>query len=198
MLNETDPKLTTFLNIATQTTRETFHHGLTPKSDISNHSKKICHCFIICLLKNCINPKQSSPLHNLLACIVETGGGSRQLLTVLNRLGCVSSPDTHDQFVTLNAEDQLHHKVWTKIPPNIFTVASVDNFNILQTHSAIYHGTDQRGFHGTTIQLVQPNPEFIITSFSDISHPSNPATLNIITSPSDISHPSNPATLNNT
>ena len=38
--------------------------------------------------------------------IVETSGGSRELLRILNRLGCTSSPDTHDRFVTYHAEAQ--------------------------------------------------------------------------------------------
>ena len=37
--------------------------------------------------------------------MVEVCGGSRQLLTVVNRLACASSPDAHNRFVTLYAED---------------------------------------------------------------------------------------------
>ena len=47
---------------------------------------------------------QLTPFHNILADIVETSGGSRELLRILNRLGCTPSPDTHECFVTYHAE----------------------------------------------------------------------------------------------
>ena len=51
-------------------------------------------------------------MHDLLADIVEMCGGSRQLLRILNRLGCTSSPDTHDRFVTHHAEAQRIRSIW--------------------------------------------------------------------------------------
>ena len=81
---------------------------------------------------------------------------------ILNRLGCISSPDTHDRFVTYHAEAQKQQQLWTKISPNILTVASVDNFNMLRPHSAIYQGREHRSYHGTTIQLVQSIPNLTL------------------------------------
>ena len=94
--------------------------------------------------------------------MVEVCGGSRQLLRILNRLGCTSSPDTHDRFVTQHAEARCQKQIWDEIPKNVFTVASVDNFDMLQSYSAVYCGDQQRSYHGTTIQLVQPSPGITI------------------------------------
>ena len=80
------------------------------------------------------------PIHNMLADIVEVCGGSHQLIRILNRLGCTSSPDTHDRFVTQHAEENVKRTIWDELPRNVFTIASVDNFDILQSYSVVFCG----------------------------------------------------------
>ena len=48
------------------------------------------------LIQYCTNPSQPTLFHNLMADVVEVCGGSCELLQILNRLGCTSSPDMHD------------------------------------------------------------------------------------------------------
>ena len=100
--------------------------------------KKVRQYFIICLLPHCTNPKQTHPLQNLLADAVEVCGGSRQLLRLLNRLGCVSLPDTHDRFVIHHAVAKRQRSIWDDLPKTVFTIASVDNFDMLQSYAAVY------------------------------------------------------------
>ena len=100
----------------------------------------------------------STPLQKLLADVVEVCGGSRHLIKIFNRLGYTSSSDAHDQLVTEYAEHQREKNVWSNIHHNTFTVASIDNIDMLQSYSSVYFGDQKRSYHGTTIQMVQPKP----------------------------------------
>ena len=77
------------------------------------------------------------PINNLMADVVEMCGGSCQLTRILNRLGRTSSVDTHDRIVTQHAENQRRYNVWDKLQNNVFTVASVDNFDMLQSYIVV-------------------------------------------------------------
>ena len=99
-LRSVNPILLSFLFSATSTTREM--RGFEESN--SKHSKTLRVYFILNQLLFARNPKQAAPIHNVLADVVEMCSGSRQLLHILNSLGCTTSPDTHDRFVTQHAE----------------------------------------------------------------------------------------------
>ena len=101
--------------------------------------------------------------------MIEVCGG--QLIRILNRLGCATSPYTHDRFVTQHAMARRQSKIWDNICSNTFTIASIDNFDMLQSYAAVHCGDQQRSYHGTTLQLVQLNPNSLMlpTSSTEVT-----------------------------
>ena len=97
------------------------------------------------------NIQKPTLLHTLLADIIKICGGFRKLIKILNQLGAVASADTHDRFVTSISNHQRERSVWDSLAQNVFSIASVDNFDVLQSHAAVYCGDQQCSYHGTTI-----------------------------------------------
>ena len=85
------------------------------------------------------------PFHVLLADTIESCGGSTELITVLNRLGAVSSVDTlkrHIQRVSQVHRDEGIEKLLVKN-------AVTDNIDFLQSHAAVHSGNQHRSWHAT-------------------------------------------------
>ena len=61
--------------------------------------------------------------------------------------------------MTQVATDQCSEPVWDNLPKATLTLASADNFDILQSHARVYHGDQSRSFHVVTVQITQPNPK---------------------------------------
>ena len=154
-ISKCDPMLWNFLTRITQSLRE---FSGCKQSPMYRHTKKVRRFFIYCLLMYCIQPSSKSPIHLALTDAIEVCGGSRELIRILNRLGVVVSSDVHDNFVTTIAEKERQKKMWDSLDPSIFTLASVDNFDLLKSHAAVFCGNQYRSFHGTTMQIVQPDP----------------------------------------
>ena len=136
-----DPILWEFIVNCTESCRGKKHPG-SVESDQLAHLKKLrrFRFFILSLLQYCCNIEQPQPVHNILADVVEMCGGSTVLLTLLNQLGVTSSYKTYDRFVTMQSNQLRNQPVWNELSPHLFTIVSVDNFDMLQSHAAVYCG----------------------------------------------------------
>jgi len=57
--------------------------------------------------------------------------GSRQLIRILNTLGCTTSADTRDRFVTNQAELQWERNMWDDLLNETFTVVFLYDAKLL-------------------------------------------------------------------
>ncbi len=98
LISKTDSSLWQFITSATRTKRQRERTGNTEKDKIM-HVKKHRRFYCMCALMYCANSQNPTTLHIFLTDIVETCGGSRMLIKLLNQFGVVASTDTHDRFV---------------------------------------------------------------------------------------------------
>ncbi len=94
----------------------------------------------------------------LLTDIVEGCGGSARLIKILNRLGICASAYTHSRYIQYGVEKFEKQGVLSSYPRNTFTIASADNLDFIHYYARVYCGNQQSSWHGTTEQVVQPQP----------------------------------------
>ena len=105
--------------------------------------------YIMCSLFFITDNWCSIPLHTLLTDIVYSHGGTTELVQVMNRLGMISSEDTHAQYV----DNIVCHSSKTQDvdPSQTVVVATLENLDFLQSNAAVYCGDQHRSCHGTTV-----------------------------------------------
>ena len=137
----------------TRTVTESRHN--TPPDKIS-HQRKLTCLYCLCVMLFASNRCCSIPLHLLLTDLIESQGGSYDLIRILNRFGAVASIDTHRRYVQYKIQQKVSSGYLSDLNMDEFTIASVDNIDFLQRHSFVYCGDQSRSWHGTTFQVVQP------------------------------------------
>ena len=132
------------------------------KSANDMNVRNIRRFFCTCTLLFTTNPQCSFPLHTLIADAIETCGGSSRLMKLMNRLGVCASEDTHKRYIQYRVEKSMKQGPMFGYPSKAFTIASADNLDFIHSHARVYSGKQQLSWHGTTVQVVQPQPSKLV------------------------------------
>ena len=153
LISQINPTLWKAICTITQSVSERRGKGTT------QHVKTVRRFFCLCALMFCINDRCHMPLHNLLTDMVDGLGGSTLLIKLLNRLGVCSSADTLARAIQFRVAEREEKGPRYKYSPTAFTIVSIDNIDFLHSYARVFCGDQKRSWHGTTIQIVQPQPE---------------------------------------
>ena len=146
-----DPVLWKMVTSMTKTVTESRNN--TNPDNLSPHRKLHC-LYCLCVMFFASNRCCSMPIHVLLTDLIDSQGGSAELVRMLNGFGAVASVDTHRRYVQFQVKKASLGCLST-LNLDTFTAFTLDNIDYRNRHSFV-DGTN-RSWHGTTIQVVQPS-----------------------------------------
>ena len=98
--------------------------------------------------------------------MVEMCGGNTELIKTLNRIGAVAALETHRRLVTEVVEER---GIKNEPTTGAFALALAD-LDQNAPYAGVYSGDQSRGWHGTTIQVVEPRPTQLRRSAQEYTH----------------------------
>ena len=151
----TDPTVWQMLRLLTRTREERKKPSKSLLQESPSTLRSQCLFYIMCIMFFITDNRCNIPLHTLLTDVVYSHGGTTELVRVMNRVGMISSEDTHVRYV-----DNIvrHSDKAQDVDPSQTVVATLDNLDFLQSNAAVYCGDQHRSWHGTTVQILQPKP----------------------------------------
>ena len=120
--------------------------------------KLIRQFYTLCVLLFNTNNACSGPLHVLLTEAIFCNGGNTELVKILNRVGAVACTDTCNRLATQVVKQRIKEGIKGSVNQGVFSIASVDNIDILQPFATVSALDATRSWHGTSIQVMQPFP----------------------------------------
>ena len=84
------------------------------------------------------------------------------------RFGAVASEDMHSRLVT-NVASIREQEINLEFTPQAFLLASLDNIDVLLSHASAYAGKPSNIWHGTSIQCVEPKPNSLFQTPSEVA-----------------------------
>ena len=141
-IDRIDPILWKAIVLITQSVREKKHRS--SETENLSHRRKLQCLYTLCVILFNTNHNCSVPLHLLLTDLVESQGGSSELIRLLNSVGAIASMDTHQRHVQLCVEKKCKRGILSELDMNNFTIVSIDNIDFLQRHAYVYCGDQSR------------------------------------------------------
>ena len=126
-------------------------------SPILNKSKFLRRFFICSCLLFCVNRECHFPLNLIISDVIDKFTcSSTECLTILSRFGITVSKDSLVRYQVFAAKKEMEMK--PSVLSSSFCVASVDNIDRNSQFAAVTASQKPRGFHGTSVQAVEPLP----------------------------------------
>ena len=137
---------------------------------LTYHIKKVRRFFSLCVLLFCTDDRCYLPL---ITDVVESLGGSTQLVQILNRLGMCSSADTLARSIQYRVQEHEHRGPEQECHPRSRTIVSADNIDFLHSYTQVLCGNQTSSWHGTTVQAVQPKPSLHFDHIGSLADTTN-------------------------
>ena len=129
--------------------------------------KKLRRFTCMCMLMYCMDDRCYLPLHCLITDLIDSCGGSTKLIRYLNRLGICSSLDTLSRVIQQHVNMREHKGPEQELHSSAMMVVSADNIDFMHRYAHNYCGRQSTSWHGTTIQIVQPQPSLPLVGQSE-------------------------------
>ena len=132
LVQAVDPVVWDTICILTQSTTER-HKKPSSQSESSKTIKKIRRLFLLCQIMFCIDNTCYMPFHVLAADLIDSCGGSSELIKILNRLGVCVSNDTLLRHIQQKVQESVSKGILQGLDPHILTLFTMDNIDFLQS-----------------------------------------------------------------
>jgi len=141
----------------TQSVRSRKRKLFCSESEVTN-TRRMRQVYLLCTLLFCANSQCCMPFHALLTEAILCHGGSQKLVRILNRVGAVASLETSRRLATLVVQQRVARGIQPELHHRSLCIVSIDNIDILQSHTFVSSTDGTRSWHGTSVQCVQPLP----------------------------------------
>lgn len=145
-----DPILWEFICILTATD--------TLESDEAARIKNLRRVFILHQVMFCMDSKCSTPFQLLHADLVNTYGGSAELLKLFNHLGVCVSLDTLKRHMQTTVTELTGKGLLQGLDTTKIILFTMDNLDFLFSFAQVFCGNQRLSSHCTTLQAIQPKP----------------------------------------
>jgi len=159
IIADLDPDLWSAICSITKSVSERRHTSkVSDNTTRAENVKKVRRLYCLCALMFCTDDRCYLPSHNLITDVVDSLGGSTQLVKILNRLGICSSSDTLARCIQHRATERETKGPEQECSRDSITFISADNIDFLHSYAQVLCGNQSSSWHGTTVQAVQPSP----------------------------------------